>query len=331
MKDEKDNDKNKIVAESVGDLPVNSRIYINYENNPPTINFDYPDTSTNQITHSSSTYLFAAIATLFMCMFLIVFWNSFINHTFFQHTSIEDFHLNDVRAVRYNFTNMSDIFIEYRWNNKTYDTVYVFDKGGAGMLWYYPTFVSLTATQGTFKILVSASIFYLILIIIFYINVKWISLVFTKTKWGHKNFPEINKRLHGKDYMAEFLPKDFDELGYTRTSDGRWFIELPLFKNMYMDYEADGEFSKYLAKINVVEHPFSRYVKKKGVSLTRIKKAKKKAQNSKEMDIYYDKKVNIYLWKTTFEFKQKPTTGYLRLWFTVWICLLMGMFIVFII
>ena len=315
MTDEKGNDKKKIIEE-VGDKPLNARIYIDYEQDPPTINFDYPDTSTNQITNSSSTYLFALIATLIMIMFLIVFWNNYINHTFFPHTSVEDFHLNDVRVMRYNFTNISDIVIQYNWNNKTYDNVYIFRKAG-GVLWYYPTFESITAIQDTYIIFVSAFIFYLVLMVVFYANVKWISLVFTKTKWGHKNFPEINKRLHGKDYMAEFLPKDFDELGYTRTSDGRWFIELPLFKNMYMDYEATEEFSKYLAKISIVEHPFSRFVKKKGVSLTRIKKARKKAKNSSEMDVYYDKKTNIYLWKCVFEFKQKPiSSGYLRIWFT---------------
>ena len=324
---EKDKDVKKI--EKVGDKPLNARIYINYEQDPPTISFDYPDTNTNQIRHSSITYLIAALITFILLMAIIIGWTNFMHDTFFKDTYANDYQLKNAKSITYNNSNYSDIIIEYKWNNKDYTTFIQFQK--MGTFWYYPTFTPMNSQKNLFYDLIPALVLYTLFIVIFILNTKWITLVFTKTKWGHKTFPEINKRLHSKGYTAEFLPKDFDELGYTRTSDGRWFIELPLFQNMYMDYEATEEFSKYLAKISIVEHPFSRFVKKKGVSLTKIKRAKKKAKNSSEMDIYYDKKTNIYLWKTIYEFKQKPTTGYLRLWFTVWMCLLMGIFIVFII
>ena len=326
MDKENDKEKDKIIAEEVGELPVNSRIYIDYEQNPPKISFGYPDTNTNQITHSSSTYLISIIISSAILLILVMFWNSYMHDTFFKDTYANDFTLKEVKSITYNFSNYSEIIVLYNWNNKDRTTLIQFRK--EGFFWYYPTFSEMTNSRRDLLITVApVLIVYAVFLILIILNAKWITLIFTKTKWGHKAFPEINKRLHGKGYSAEFFPQDVSILGYIKPvspepgSDyilggDRWYVEIPMFKNMYMDYEASEEFSKYLTKISIVEHPFSRYVKKKGIPLTRIKKAKKKIKHSSELDIYYDKKTNIYLWKAIFEFKQKPTTGSLRLWFT---------------
>ncbi len=64
-----------------------------------------------------------------------------------------------------------------------------------------------------------------------------------------------------------------------------------MFSNVGLDYEAEKEFSKYLTRVQIKEHDFN--------MLTRTKK----------------KKPNIYLWKATFYFKQKPKTGKLEVRF----------------
>jgi hypothetical protein len=117
-----------------------------------------------------------------------------------------------------------------------------------------------------------------------------IGFLFRKTKVGQRAFPELNKKMHDKDYSAEFTPEDI--------IDNK--VELPLFKNMYLDYEATGDCSAQLIKISIIEHPFSKLVKRKGHYM--YKKEKKKPQ--------------VYLWKAIFEFKEKPKDGKLEIRFT---------------
>jgi hypothetical protein len=50
----------------IGKLPVNSRIFIDYSKDPPSINFGYPDEDTTIIRKSSVTYLISIAIALFM-------------------------------------------------------------------------------------------------------------------------------------------------------------------------------------------------------------------------------------------------------------------------
>lgn len=67
-------------------------------------------------------------------------------------------------------------------------------------------------------------------------------------------------------------------------------IELPFFQNRMLQYKATDDFSKYLEKVDVVEHPF----REEGV---------------------FSKKVNQYLWKATFTFTETPKVGKMRIEF----------------
>lgn len=68
-------------------------------------------------------------------------------------------------------------------------------------------------------------------------------------------------------------------------------LTLPLFNNVLMDYEATGEMSKYLERVEIIEHPFNRYVRRK-------------------------KKPQEYLWRADFYFSQKPKSGEIKIIFT---------------
>ena len=69
------------------------------------------------------------------------------------------------------------------------------------------------------------------------------------------------------------------------------YVEIPYFNNLFMDYEAKGEFSKYLERIKIEEHPFSKvtYKRKKEIS-----------------------KGNEELWRCRFYFSKIPKTGELE-------------------
>jgi hypothetical protein len=309
---ENENEKSKKIAEKVGDLPVNSRIYINYKENPPKISFDYPDTNINQIRMSSTSFLFAFLATLIMIMIVGSVWVMFLNYYVYNDIDSGNITINKAEVWRFS-ANYSDpnstkygfsgIYVNYTWHGK--ERTAVLDVQKQGLLWYYPQFIQRKSLEIVYTI--QGLIVYVIIIVLFIFNLWWVTKVFTKTHFGHKTFPEINKRLHDRKYSAEFFPQD--------VGDNK-IVELPMFQNMYMDYEATGEFSKYLEKVSVVEHPFSKYVKKKGILMKDIRRKRKGAKHSSELDNLYDAKRNIYLWKTVFEFKEKPSNGTLRLWFT---------------
>lgn len=64
-------------------------------------------------------------------------------------------------------------------------------------------------------------------------------------------------------------------------------IEIPLFKNVFLNYHATKEFSKYLIKYEAIEHEFNY-----------------KLNNKKYVK-------NPYLWKAVFTFSEPPKTGLL--------------------
>jgi hypothetical protein len=107
---------------------------------------------------------------------------------------------------------------------------------------------------------------------------------YTKTKIGQRWFPEINKKISDARYYVKIK----------EISENKQF-ELPLFKNIYMDYRATKQFSKYLKRVEIREHPFDELIEKRG-------KTKKKRQ--------------VLLWKATFYFKQIPKEGFLEIWWT---------------
>ena len=71
-------------------------------------------------------------------------------------------------------------------------------------------------------------------------------------------------------------------------------IEIPLFKNVILSYVAEEEFSKYLDKVEIIEHPFNHFIKKNGK---------------------YINKPQDQLWKAIFYFSKKPETGNLKVEF----------------
>lgn len=95
-------------------------------------------------------------------------------------------------------------------------------------------------------------------------------------------FPKINAK------FSEILNRGYYEVIFRKTDNKK--VEIPLFSNVILKYNAFGDFSKYLSKVKIREHPFNK----------RIRGKKHRTQN---------------LWKATFTFKRECKTGYLKIMF----------------
>lgn len=108
-----------------------------------------------------------------------------------------------------------------------------------------------------------------------------LALLFSMNEKLLRMMPEINYKLTlRKPIIAEFNPKD--------VVDNK--CEIPLFSNVGLDYQATQDFNKYIIKVKIMEHGFNDLIKGK-------------------------KKLNPYLWKAIFYFKEAPKNGKLEVKF----------------
>lgn len=266
----------KPVKEKIGTMPVNSRITIDYTGKKPTIKFDYPKKDVfNQVTNSSITPLTAALfAGLTLAIIALMMYDT----PGFYSGDPEDC------TVYRQIINISGII--GKSNNLRFDFDCIIDGKNVSM--------PVTFVEGQYYGLIKPhftnvennliTIYHFIAFLILYFFYKYlVSYIFSKTRWGHKNFPELNKKLHDRRYSCEWKPK------HVKNNQ----LELPLFRNIYMDYEFTKEMSDNLQKVQIVEHPFNVLTRKGGrFSRPKIKKSR-----------------NVYFWKAVFTFSKQPKTG----------------------
>ena len=151
------------------------------------------------------------------------------------------------------------------------------------------------------------------------------SFFFRYTKTGQRVFPKWNKRINDSEFSATLTTKEIK-----KDADGV-YAEIPLFRNIYLDYEASGEMSKYLSKVEIREHPFSQLIKTKGKlyrprseegTLLSPKELKRKIKIWKEKGIPYNMRpiykneTNISLWRARFYFTEVPQDGEIEIFWT---------------
>jgi hypothetical protein len=288
-------------TERIGTLPVNSQIFVNYETDPPEITFGYPDPDTSIVKRSDVTVGISVLFTMFLLVVFGVIYVLNIQSMYYPDMGPGDTKINQIEILdfekfqyfngtRYNETHygFDKLNINYTWNNKQYSTELGITH--EGYFYFVPYFYEIKSNR-FWILLCQVGVLAVLFIILLMLNSYWIARIFKDTKWGHKNYPLLNKKLYDAKFSAEFLPKDFPANN---------IIEIPLFKNMYVDYDATGDFAENLKKISIIEHPFNRLIKKGGMF-------RKKT---------IAKKVNVYLWKCVFEFKDKCEKGKLELRWT---------------
>jgi len=104
-----------------------------------------------------------------------------------------------------------------------------------------------------------------------------------------KKMPAINYWMSGRKYDAKFTPEDVKEVdGFDEQLKGNYKVEIPLFCNVGLDFNATGQMSRYMTKCEVIEHPFVMNLRRGG---------------------RWKKHLNEYLWKATWYFSKKPKGG----------------------
>jgi hypothetical protein len=263
----------------VGKLPVNSRIFIDYTGEKPKIDFEYPNKDTNNILSSSAIILPSLLITL-------CFFSFFVFVT--QGLSLEYLEINKIET----YPNNSLLFnITYNTSDKVKSESYIISSKGMfnKILQFEQRDRSLLeklsdeAMMGVIDML----IYITFAVLSFFISIYFLKYLFVHTSWGNKKFPKLNAKISNEKHYALFEPKDVGD---------NLFIEIPLFKNIELSYEATKEFSDYLSRVEIIEHPFN--------TVHKTIKGKK----------YIDK--GIFLWRARFYFSQKPQDGVLEVKWT---------------
>lgn len=263
----------------VGDFPTNSRIHIKYqEGDKPKIDFEYPDNKRQikDLWKSSGIGLPAIILSIITVMILSMIWmlnmpadypkncdgTILTSNTTFETTGINLFCDN---ITRYYFFSYERTMYGYNW---------VIDGPETRVM--------------PFKVLIFGVVVVILYLLFILIYGKIFSFFVRKTEWGKNKYPLWNKHIHNKHWQAMF----------TECPDSLK-IEIPLFSNIYLDYEAEEEFADYLTEVEIKEHDVKYIKTKKGLF-----------KRKKELI------PNVYLWKAIFTFKKKPTKGFLKVEFT---------------
>lgn len=96
--------------------------------------------------------------------------------------------------------------------------------------------------------------------------------------------------------LIKYMPKlsaltsKYYEAVFTKENTKSKIIEIPMFSNVILEYKATLDFSYYLERVEIIEHPFDLIVKKK-------------------------KETQQYLWKAMFYYNKIPKEGELKVRF----------------
>ena len=246
-----------------GNSCKNARIKIDYNGLKPKVKFSYPDKK-NQQNYS-------------MFPTILIWWMVFLVICFYGYIFIvaeEELELNNQTVCENHYLNKS--------------------------IWYQSHYLNQSIACGVKEdksiikelLLDLKELFIMknLLILLFCILPPFLVYYPFKKYWKNV-FPKYQAR--GKRCkFVNFKPKDICK------EDNYYFVEVPLFNNIVLEYEAKKDFSKYLSYFEIREHNF------KNVTGRTIKKAMKSK-----------KKVNESLWYARFYFSKKPTNGKLEVKF----------------
>lgn len=265
-----------------GKLPVNARISIDYEKEKPKIKFSYPR---KDIITQNYELVFLILAFLFLaCYFYFKFFGFPFVDYYNVYPTFCNTTINNNGTVIKNITLACDneiksniLFTDHRRAKNKYFN-YIFSEFNS----FY-----IDSSNSTIEEIISvlSPVFLLVFIIFFSLLLsKPITRLLVKCSWFKRKVPKINGVINGRCHKAIFkkVPENL-------------IIEIPLFNNIKMNYMASKEFSKYLKKVEIKEHPFNSV-------LVRRRKIKKK-------------KKNIRYWYARFYFTQQAKTGKLEVLF----------------
>jgi len=291
-----------------GKLPINSRITIDYSGKKPKITFGYIAKKEQQsLTYANPVAMLLMMATIIILFSVIIYWPRTPYQPDIGTCGIYEEHLfNSTKVSAYNITCKNYSYrLEYQKGVGFYPfgqpNGFVMDTStqpGISWMFHWTDFInkqpSYLRTILNLLLVIGMLVFCVGILVAILGMSYFYGWVLSKipylNKVVNKWTPEINARLSGAKYRATFRECPPDKV-----------IEIPLFHNVLLDYDTGNpktEFSRYLQRVEIREHPFDRLVK---IGRLKNKKLKK-----------YKKKHNISLWKARFIFKEVPKTGKLE-------------------
>ena len=244
-----------------GSETYNARINIKYNKNKPDISFSYPNKKTQyrgSMIGWIRAYLMMLVVLFFVSNYIFNLFDTSYLGLSTEKTELEKFTQCAVLYPVETLTNYTDVRYNLCKPEKELEIV------------------------STISILIFIYLFiylFLPLIIYYPFRKKWDKL-YPKHEgfWASKKLRIFNK---------------FDII----ERDGKIFVELPVFKNVVLNFKATKEFSDYMNELEIKEYKFFYLTKK----LVRVGKKKKKFR-----------KVNEWIWYARFYFDKRPTKGELR-------------------
>ena len=279
----------------VGKLPINARITIDYTKKKPSVKFGYP--------RKDSFYqVILSFPTLIPAMLITIMFGYLIQYATADLLSTNDYpEMDDCQTYLTHLKNKTyliGVHLECEMDGEIYVMKTKLVRGN-GIFYFndppklYNDDDAVVKDNLTFILsLIRAGL----ICLLFPLSLFLVYMFYTRTKLGQRIFPEFGKIISD----ARFYTK-FDKV------PGNKQIEIPLFKNIYLDYKATKGFSKNLLKMEIMEHPFTEIVRQSS-SVFSLKK--------RSMGEITKTKKQVYLWKATFYFKDIPTDGTLEVWWT---------------
>lgn len=274
----------------VGKLPVNSRIFIDYTDKKPKIQFSYPR---KDAFRQNLLTLHGLIISIILTLLSLLILYSFID----MRTQVTpqncstNINYTNFTFKGYNISYISNITLLCNNYSQTLNWNYGYEKYeflGIDISKFISTEFGYKIPKFTTEDKVNY-VYTAIGIFIVYMTVFGIFLLFLYlqgyffafTKIGSKSVPYLNKKMSRRGFYVKF--KNIKSAN----------VDIPLFSNVYLDYVAKKDYSKYLKRVLILEHPFSQIVKTK---------SQKKLKN-------------VYLWMCQFQFSRIPKEGDLEVWF----------------
>jgi len=263
----------------VGKLPVNSRIFIDYTGEKPKIDFEYPNKDTNNIL-SSSAIILPAFLFSFLIFGLFVFITQALSFEYLEINKIETYANNSLLFnISYNMSDEIKTGSYVLTSKGMFNKIITFEQRDRSLSQQFEDKIFI----GFLDLFINIGVW----LLSFIISIYSLKYIFVNTAWGNKKFPKLNAKISNEKHYALFEPKEVGD---------NLFIEIPLFKNIELSYEATKEFSDYLSRVEIIEHPFN--------TIHKTIKGKK----------YIDK--GIFLWRARFYFSQKPLDGVIEVKWT---------------
>ena len=317
-------EKVKPTIKRVGSLPVNSRVSINYTGKKPIIKFGYPSKNIYDALYCSPVYLGAFLIFVligYLSFFLVLepmlFSDaikqsspSILKEQYFNNLPNNDsIIIGKEYTIQNNISKLSGFNITV--NNITFSYLiqpdYFFPRNH---LYLYYNIIKLnTQYEVDLKnldlrnVIIRTLILLLCILIIPLLFTAGVCKLLPLSETFNRLFPYINKAFGGSGFYIKF-----------KRCPGNKIIEIPMFNNVFLNYNATKDFSKYLTHVEIKEHPFSDVLLKAKL-IQRFSRKNKISKESAIGQLIKNKKKNIYLWNARFIFSQIPKKGSLEVLF----------------